>query len=495
VDLPKFVSQFENLSKNHVLEYLDEKLEDSAWQKQGKALALIEALLTKGKSSDDVVEYFSQSPDNVQSLINSKKSILRKKAKAVMAHLDVEEDSEPDDDQYQQEPQVTVTAAVPQQEKSTGNLFDMDMGNGSNVTNGGDAGDDDDDGSDGLLFDGMEVKDEANTESNDLLSFTDNKPNAAASNLPDDDPIGIMNIMGDVTATTTATAASTNTAQSEYKDPFGMLGGTGGTQPPPNTSTNASQSGGNNDLASFFGGGSGAKPAANGNTSTTTAASAFGFDLGNQAAAPTTATATTGTTQSSGGASAFGFDLGGTGGGNQAAPKQATPQQQPMAQSSSMNSSAFGFDLGNSGGQKPVSSMMTAPIMAQNNQAQMNMMSQMNQMQQMQQMMRQMQMGQMNPQMMNQMQMNMMNTSMNNSMMQQQTQQQPNLFQQAMAGVGGHGQQQQPPQQSFRNSNDPFSGLTTGSGSQAAQTQQAPTQPPKPSGPDPFAQFGLNSMQ
>jgi len=160
-----------------------------------------------------------------------------------------------------------------------------------------------------------------------------------------------------------------------------------------------------------------------------------------------------------------------------------------------MNSSAFGFDLGNSGGQKPVSSMMTTPIMAQNNQAQMNMMSQMNQMQQMQQMMRQMQMGQMNPQMMNQMQMNMMNTSMNNSMMQPQTQQQPNLFQQAMAGVGGHGQQQQPPQQSFRNSNDPFSGLTTGSGSQAAQTQQAPTQPPKPSGPDPFAQFGLNSMQ
>merc|ERR1719283_785157 len=134
-----------------------------------------------------------------------------------------------------------------------------------------------------------------------------------------------------------------------------------------------------------------------------------------------------------------------------------------MAQSSSMNSSAFGFDLGNSGGQKPVSSMMTTPMMAQNNQAQMNMMSQMNQM-------RQMQMGQMNPQMMNQMQMNMMNTSMNNSMMQQQTQQQPNLFQQAMAGVGGHGQQQQPPQQSFRNSNDPFSGLTTGSGSQAAQT-------------------------
>ena len=88
VDLPKFVSQFEHLSKNHVLEYLDDKLEDFARQKQGKALALIEALL-KGKSSNDVAEYFSQNPENVQSLLKSKKTILRKKANAVMGLLEL----------------------------------------------------------------------------------------------------------------------------------------------------------------------------------------------------------------------------------------------------------------------------------------------------------------------------------------------------------------------------------------------------------------------
>merc|ERR1719361_2736226 len=99
VDLPKKVKEFDTLSKNHVLEYLDEKLEDSAWQKIGKALALIEALL-KGKSSEDVIEYFNQSPDNVQSLENAKKSILRKKANAVMEYLelDEEDDVSPDDD-------------------------------------------------------------------------------------------------------------------------------------------------------------------------------------------------------------------------------------------------------------------------------------------------------------------------------------------------------------------------------------------------------------
>merc|ERR1719300_379578 len=92
-DLPKKVKEFDTLSKNHVLEYLDEKLEDSTWQKKGKALALIEALL-KGKSSDDVIEYFNQSPENVQSLLNSKKTILRKKAAAVMEYLKLDEEED-----------------------------------------------------------------------------------------------------------------------------------------------------------------------------------------------------------------------------------------------------------------------------------------------------------------------------------------------------------------------------------------------------------------
>merc|ERR1712038_1180891 len=118
-------------------------------------------------------------------------------------------------------------------------------------------------------------------------------------------------------------------------------------------------------------------------------------------------------------------------------------------------------------------SMMTSSMLQQSNQAQMNMMNQMNQMQQMQK-------G-------NMMNMNMMNSGM----MQQPTQQQPNLFQQAMAGVG---QPQQQNQQTFRNNNDPFSGLSA-SGNPTAQTTQAPTQPPQPKGPDPFAQFGLSSMK
>merc|ERR1712129_668237 len=80
VNLSKYVGQFENLSKNHVLEHLDDKLENGTWQKQGKALVLIVALM-EGKSSEVVIDYFTQSPENIQNLQNAKKRVLRSKAR------------------------------------------------------------------------------------------------------------------------------------------------------------------------------------------------------------------------------------------------------------------------------------------------------------------------------------------------------------------------------------------------------------------------------
>eukprot|EP01083_Nonionella_stella_P206481 750992_1 len=100
--LDKFVKQFENLSKNHVLEYLDEKLEDSAWQKQGKAVTLIDALC-KGHSSDDVIDYFSQSPENLKALINAKKSIIRRKVNKVIEYLELSEEEEETEEEEEEE--------------------------------------------------------------------------------------------------------------------------------------------------------------------------------------------------------------------------------------------------------------------------------------------------------------------------------------------------------------------------------------------------------
>eukprot|EP00485_Elphidium_margaritaceum_P014945 CAMPEP_0202726072 /NCGR_PEP_ID=MMETSP1385-20130828/184424_1 /ASSEMBLY_ACC=CAM_ASM_000861 /TAXON_ID=933848 /ORGANISM="Elphidium margaritaceum" /LENGTH=852 /DNA_ID=CAMNT_0049392285 /DNA_START=180 /DNA_END=2739 /DNA_ORIENTATION=- len=113
VDVDKYVSQFENLSKNHVLEYLDEKLEDATWQKQGKALTLIDALMA-GKSSEHVLEYFTQSPDNIQALTNHKKSLLRKKANAILENLDVDEEEEEEDEEYEEE---QAHQAMPQRQQ------------------------------------------------------------------------------------------------------------------------------------------------------------------------------------------------------------------------------------------------------------------------------------------------------------------------------------------------------------------------------------------
>merc|ERR1711933_525087 len=102
----------------------------------------------------------------------------------------------------------------------------------------------------------------------------------------------------------------------------------------------------------------------------------------------------------------------------------------------------------------------------QMNQMLSNNMSQMNQMQAMMQQMQQMMMGQ---------NMNSMNQPNNN-----------NLFSQAMANVNATQQPQRQSAQQYGH-NDPFANI-------GRSNQKAPAIPKK-TGPDPFAQFGLNSMK
>merc|ERR1719273_733251 len=112
--------------------------------------------------------------------------------------------------------------------------------------------------------------------------------------------------------------------------------------------------------------------------------------------------------------------------------------------------------------------MMTGQMLQQNNQ--------------MKAMMQQMQAMNMNPMQMQQMQAMMMNQ-------QQQMQPNANLFQSAMQNVN---QSQQPQRQNaqqygMQQHNDPFANI-------GKSNQSAPAMPKK-TGPDPFAQFGLNSMK
>eukprot|EP01084_Bolivina_argentea_P238834 401285_1 len=86
LDLAQYVQQFEHLNQNVALQYLDTKLCDFNWTKQGKTLTLIEGLI-KGNSRNNVIEYFRKYPHNLQSLQNAKKSVLRKKSKVVLKYV------------------------------------------------------------------------------------------------------------------------------------------------------------------------------------------------------------------------------------------------------------------------------------------------------------------------------------------------------------------------------------------------------------------------
>merc|ERR1712154_189930 len=187
VNLPKYVQQFENLSKNHVLEYLDETLEAATWQKQGKALTLIEALI-KGKSSEDVIDYFSQSPDNVQSLQNAKKSILRRKANAVIEYFEVEEEEEDEEEDEvspaQQTQQKTVKQPAVQQQQKV-DLLNM-------------GGNDEEEDDEMDMFKDMDTK-QQQQELDMFANMTQSPATQKVSSQSQADDI--MNIMGDVTAT------------------------------------------------------------------------------------------------------------------------------------------------------------------------------------------------------------------------------------------------------------------------------------------------------
>merc|ERR1712129_95070 len=154
------------------------------------------------------------------------------------------------------------------------------------------------------------------------------------------------------------------------------------------------------------------------------------------------------------------------GGGNAGASIQTN-----QSNSSSMNSSAM---LNRNSGSPLLQSMctgnanmMTPQMMQQNNQMGTMLNNQMGAMNQMQAMMQQMQAMNMNP-----MQMQMMMQQMQQNTMANNQQQ----------------QQQQPPQQQYGMSrNDPFANI--------GRSNQSQPVVPKKTGPDPFAQFGLNSMK
>jgi len=510
LDLPKYVQQFENLSKNHVLEYLDEKLEDSAWQKQGKALALIEALI-KGKSSDDVIDYFNQSPENIQACQNAKKSILRRKANAIVEYLDIDEDDDDDDDDEEDEDEEEEQTQKRQQIQTSTNDDLLNLGGGNDEEEEED------------MFADMNTEEKPKQEpQEDLLgnSMFDNMNQPPQQTQPTttatDD---IMGLMGDVVSTQENLQQAQEQQRKKEKFAFlDNLAADAGVNQQNNSgdilgfgsNTNNAQTQSSQPSGASIGGGSafGFDLSGSGNqqsqvqpvqTQATSGAgvsgSAFGFDLSGSGASTqqqqvpqqSTATATATTTATTGG-SAFGFDLSGS---------SASTQQQTNQPTQSMNSMNR---MGMMGNQQTMNNpMMTQNMLQQNmqNMAQMNQM--MNQMQQMQ----------MNPNMMNMMQQNMMNQGMMQQNMMQQNMMQSggsmmggmgnnpqsgNSFLQAMQNVNNPSQPQKP-QQAYVNHQDPFAQVMANA-SNPSQGSNAPTRAvPKKTGPDPFAEFGLKSMQ
>merc|ERR1712013_269381 len=254
-----------------------------------------------------------------------------------------------------------------------------------------------------------------------------------------------MDIIGDpVAVQSQAQQREQQPKRAEYKNIFDNLMGDDAAAPSGNT-----QSGGGGDMLSANNAPFGPPLDSPAQQSTT---SAFGFDIGGNSQQPQQTQQQAQNVQSSNGQSAFGFDLGGGGGGN--VQSTATQQQQQQSQGQSANSSAFGFDLGGGGGsgvaqqqaQVQQQPMMTASMMQQK------------------------------------MQMRAQTMPM---------QQQPNLFQQTLAGVGGAQPQRAP--QTYGH-NDPFAQMMSGGGGQPAAAPVAANRPQK-AGPDPFADLALGSMK
>jgi len=83
-DLKTYVAQFENLSQEHVLQFIEDKLEDSDNVKeQAKALTLLNGLL-QGKSKTVVEQYLLESPNILLDLLNTNKSVLKKTVQEII---------------------------------------------------------------------------------------------------------------------------------------------------------------------------------------------------------------------------------------------------------------------------------------------------------------------------------------------------------------------------------------------------------------------------
>jgi len=479
VNLSKYVGQFENLSKNHVLEHLDDKLENGTWQKQGKALVLIVALM-EGKSSEVVIDYFTQSPENIQNLQNAKKRVLRSKANAIMEYVEVDEDEEEEEDnseEEEEEEEEDVSISVPKGDDL------LNMGGGNNAK---EESEDD-------MFGGMDVGQvkKTNTGNVDLLNMNEalppSKPAVQSRNSDD-----IMDLMGDITGSGINTSVPQNNGNADNgSSAFGFDLGGGG-----DSTSNTQQNGmsettvvedqkrkkseyayldvlandanvsqqnttTSNDILNMM-----SNPTAQANNSQAqtveNSGSAFGFDLGGNANSNANVQPSVAQTANGGGGSAFGFDLGGNGGASNLSTNQSNSSS--MNSSVIMNKNSGSPLLQSMGTGNP--NMMTPQMMQQNNQMGTMLNNQMGAMNQMQAMMQQMQAMNMNPMQMQMMMQQMQQNTMTNNQQ----------------------QQQQPPQQQYGMSrNDPFANIGRSNQSQPAV--------PKTKGPDPFAQFGLNSMK
>ena len=141
------MQQFENVDKDQVLEYLDDKLVSTEnWKEAGKALTLVEALLN-GNSQSTVENYFQESPDNLVYLMEEGKPAVRKKATSIVELLGIDldengnEEEENSEDVNETNGKVNGSASNNSNNNNSNqntqqkeeNLFDFDMMSGANT--------------------------------------------------------------------------------------------------------------------------------------------------------------------------------------------------------------------------------------------------------------------------------------------------------------------------------------------------------------------------
>eukprot|EP00490_Sorites_sp_Unknown_P012069 CAMPEP_0114670784 /NCGR_PEP_ID=MMETSP0191-20121206/40050_1 /TAXON_ID=126664 /ORGANISM="Sorites sp." /LENGTH=749 /DNA_ID=CAMNT_0001929065 /DNA_START=243 /DNA_END=2493 /DNA_ORIENTATION=- len=217
-NIGKYVRQFDNLSKAHVLEALDEILEEEeTWQKTAKALELIYALLD-GNSSNDVHEYFKESSDNLIDLCNHSKKGVRSRAQKIVDEIGLDGDDDDDDDgdaddaDYNDDNNLMNTNDI-----GGGNDNLLDIGNDDDNDNddplfSGIQTNDNNDG-DGDMFSNLQTNDDNNNGGNDLLDMgaSNNNNNTGAGN-------DLMDLMGDMTNTN-----NNNTGNDTGGSAFGFI--------------------------------------------------------------------------------------------------------------------------------------------------------------------------------------------------------------------------------------------------------------------------------